>query len=113
MQRVKAELRDKDPSVNVVTRSGLAIRGTGEKVETEPLIHKVVSKQEGLDLDKSRETFMEARRDFLEIKESSSLLLEGLKVAEEVKPFLQACMKLIRNPRVVQSLQALIDSCAT
>ena len=104
MQRVKAELRDKDPSVNVVMRNGLATRGTGEKVEIEPLIHKAVSKQEGLDLDKEREIFIAARRDFIETEASTSLLPTNLKVDEEVKPFLQACMKLLHNPKAMQNL---------
>ena len=38
VQRVKAELRDKDPSVNVVTRSWMATRGPEEEVAMEPLI---------------------------------------------------------------------------
>ena len=87
----------------MVTRSGLAIRGTGEKVETEPLIHKAVSKQEGMDLDKERETFILAHRDFIE-RASTSLLPMNLKVDEEVKPFLQACMKLLHNPKAMQNL---------
>ena len=91
----------------------MATRGTGEKVETESLIRKIGSKQEGLDLEKERETFIATRRDFIGTEASTSLLLANLKVDEEVKPFLQACMKLLRNPKAVQNLQALIDSCAT
>ena len=54
VQRVKAELRDKYPSVNVVTCSGMATRGPGEKTATEPLIRPAVIKQEGLDLNKEK-----------------------------------------------------------
>ena len=37
----------------------------------------------------------------------------NLKADEEVKPFLQACLKLLRNPTAVENLEALIDSYAT
>ena len=104
MQRVKIELRGKGPSVNVVMHSGLATRGIEEKVETGMLIHKVVSKQEGLDLDKAKETFMEALRDFLKTEAPTSLHPGDVQIAKEVKPFLHACMRLLCNPQVVQNL---------
>ena len=44
VQRVKDELRDKDPTVNVVTHSGMAIGGPGENNTTEPLIRQEVIK---------------------------------------------------------------------
>ena len=31
---------------------------------------------------------------------------------EEIKPFLQACIKLLHNKKAVENLQALIDNCA-
>ena len=50
MQRVKAEPHDKGPSINVITRSGMATGGVEEKAAAEPLIRKATVKQEGLDL---------------------------------------------------------------
>ena len=50
VKRVKAEPRDEGPSVNVITRSGMATGGDTEKVEAEPLIRKEAIKQEVLDL---------------------------------------------------------------
>ena len=111
MQRVEAKLRDKDPSVNVVTRSGMATRGPGEKTATETLIRPVVSKHEGLDLKKQKETSITAHKYLSEAEASGLPPPEDLKADEEVKPFLHGCMKLFHNPRVVENLQALIESC--
>ena len=111
VQRVKAELRDKDPSVNVVTRSGMATRGTEEEVAMEPLIWQIVSKQEGLDLEKGKETCVTDRKDFSDVEVATARPPTNLKIDEEVEPFLQACMKLLHNPKVVDNLQALIYSC--
>ena len=54
VQRVKVELRDKDPIVNVVTRSGMATRGPEEEATMGPLIHQVVIKKEGLELKRGK-----------------------------------------------------------
>ena len=54
VQRVKAKLQEKGPRVNVITHSGMATGGPGEKTATKPLIRPAVSKQEGLDLKKEK-----------------------------------------------------------
>lgn len=113
VQRAKAELRDKYPRLNVITHSGMATGGPGEKTTIEPLIRPAVRKQERLDLKKEKETFVTACKDFAEVEASTSQQPEDFKVDEEVEPFLQACMKLLYNPKAMEHLQALIDSCAT
>ena len=111
MQRVKVEPRDEGPSVNVITHSGMATRGSAEKVEVEPLIHKEATKQEGLDLHKENETFVATRQDFAKAVASNPQAPTNLKADAEVKTFLQACMKLLHNQRAIENLQVLIDSC--
>ena len=64
-----------------------------------------------MDLSKEKETFIAACKDFAKAKASTSQTPVNLKADEEVMPFLQACMKLLRNPMTVEKLQALIDSC--
>ena len=91
----------------------MATGGAGENIATEPLIQQVAIKQEGLDLKKEKETFVAAREDFAEAEASTWQPPRDLKADEEVKPFLHACMKLLRNPNFVENLQALIDSCTT
>ena len=66
-----------------------------------------------MDIKKEKEKFIAARKDFTEEEVSTLQPLEDLKIDEEFKPFLRACMKLLRNPRAVENLQELIGSCAT
>ena len=65
-----------------------------------------------MDLKKEKETFFTAHKDFAEVEASTSQPSGNLKIDEEVKPFLQACMKLLHNPKAMENLQALIDSYA-
>lgn len=55
------EPRDEGPSVNVITCSCMATGGAAEKAKAEPLIRKATIKQEGLDLQREKETFVVAR----------------------------------------------------
>ena len=66
-----------------------------------------------MDLKKEKEAFITACKDFAEAEASTSQLPKDLKEDEGVKPFLQACMKLLCNLRAMENLQALIDSCTT
>ena len=83
----------------------MATGGLGETIATETLIWQEVIKQEGLDLKKEKETFVTARKDFAEVEASTSQSTEDLKADEEVKPFLQECMKLLRNPKDVGNIR--------
>ena len=66
-----------------------------------------------MDLKKGKETFVTTCKDFADVEATTARPLANLKADEEVEPFLQAFMKLLRNPKVVENLQALIDSYAT
>ena len=66
-----------------------------------------------MDLKNGKETFFIARKDFSEVEAATARSPTNLKADEEVEPFLQTCMKLLHNPKVVENLQALIDSFAT
>lgn len=111
VQRVKAEPRDEGPRINVITCSGMATAAAEEKVAAKPLIRKAVIKQEGLDLQKEKETFVAARKYFDNVEVSTSQAPANFNVDDEVKPFLQAYMKLLHNQRAIENLQALINSC--
>ena len=91
-------------SVNVITRSGVATRGNEEKATTEPLIWKVPDKKEGINLQKEKEIFIEARKYFVVAGTSTSRATMEPKIDDEVKPFLQASIKLLRNHKVVDNL---------
>jgi len=91
--------------------SGMATGGAEERAAINPLIWKSSIKKESLDLQKDKETFIEARKDFTKGEASTSKAPKTQRTDDEVKPFLQACMKLLRNQKAVENLQALIDNC--
>ena len=62
---------------------------------------------------RGKETFIITCKDFADAEATTARPPANLKADEEVETFLQACMKLLRNPKAVENLQALIDSCAT
>ena len=51
-------------------------------------------------------------KDFAAPGASTSKSIIEPKMYDEVKPFLQACIKLLCNHKAVDNLQAWIDSCA-
>lgn len=112
VQRVKAELCDEGPSINFITHNGMATGGAKERVVVEPFIRKATIKKERLNLQKEKETFIESHKYFTKDEASTSKAPTSLRVDDEVKPFVQACMKLLPNQKAVENLQALIDSCA-
>lgn len=68
--------------------------------------------KESLDLQREKETFIEALKDFTKDEASTFKAPTNLKVDSEVKPFIQACMKFLCNHKAVENLQALTDSYA-
>lgn len=108
VQWVKVEPREEEPSINVITHSGMATRGSAERAEMESMIRKEATKLEGAGFRKEKETSVVARQDYDQNETSNPN--SGIK--DEVKPFLQACMKLIHNQQAVENLQALLDGCA-
>ena len=86
VQRVKAELRKVDPSVKVMTHSGLDTQGNKEGL----ISRKGVSCNEIIPLETRAQPQIE----------------------EGVEPFLKACLKLLRNPQAVGNLLALLNTCA-
>ena len=48
--------------------------------------------------------FIATRKDFVEVEAATAQPPANLKVDEEVEPFLQACMKLLHNPKAMENL---------
>jgi len=70
-------------------------------------------KEAEFDLECARETFMEAKKSFIEASTSRS----KDKPDQEMDPsmlttFLETCLKLLRDSKVVKGLQELINRCA-
>ena len=94
IQMVKVESRDDGLSVNIITCSGAATEGDEEKrADVESLIRKPSDKKEGLNPQKEKETFIEAKKDFAAAGASTSKYTMEPKADDVVKPFLQACIK--------------------
>ena len=113
MMRVKPH--KEEPNVDIILRSGIATRDDkGKKPEEGGWVRKAPKKGVGFDLECEKETFMEAKRSFVEA--SSSGIQDKLPI--EVDPsvlttFLETCMKLIRDSKAVKGLQELTNKCVS
>lgn len=107
-------------NVNIVLRSGLTNDDDeGKQLEEDGWIYKALEKEVGFDLEHVKETFMEAKKKFIEESISGS----QNKVSEtnapvEVDPsvlttFLETCMKVKRDKKAVKCLQELINKCSS
>ena len=108
------------PAVNVVTRSGATTEAQCQaKQPDEAWVHKAVEKTPAFDVRREKETFLEARQDFvdsdlpapnkqhqqLQSQEDSQGQVSTLSL------FLQSCIKLLRNQNALNELQKVIQSC--
>lgn len=110
---MRVEPREEDPKANIVLRSGMTTsEDKGKQPEEIKWVHKAPGKEIGFDLERVKETFMEAKKGFVEASTSGS----QDKLAEEVDPsmliiFLETYMKLLHDSKVVKGLQELINKC--
>jgi len=110
---MKVEPREEDPNVNMVLRSGATTgEDKGKQPEKDTCIRKAPIKQPEFDLERVKETFMEAKKSFAKASTSGSKD-EG---EPEMDPsmltiFLGTCMKLLQDNKVVKGLQELITRC--
>ena len=113
LQMMRYEPCEEDPNVNIVLRSGSATwHDKGKQPEDNTWVRKAPVKEVEFDLEGARETFMEAKKSFIE----ASTLGGKDKPDQEMDPsmlttFLETCMKLIRNSKVLKGLQELINRC--
>lgn len=118
IQMMRAKPHEEDHNVNTMTRSGMSTGADkGKQPEDEGWVRKVAEKEVDFDLNRAKETFMDAKNNFVEASTSGSQekMLET-SVIEEVDPsvlatFLKTCMKLLHNQKAVEGLQELIDKC--
>lgn len=113
LQMMRVEPREEDPNVNIVLRSGVTSgKDKGKQSEESTWVCKALEKEVEFDLERARETFMEANKSFFE----ASTLGNRDNLAEEMDPymlttFLETCMKLLCNSKVVKGLYELINRC--
>jgi len=73
IRMMREEPCEEDHNINIVTRSGIATReDKGKWLETKGWVHKAAEKEVGFDLNWAKETFMEAKKNFVEASTSGS-----------------------------------------
>ena len=110
------------PALNVVTRSGatMQVQNT-EKQSVEAWVRKTPEKIPAFDIDREKETFMDAKRDFADpgtLVATAHQHQQQLQ-SQEASPdqvstltsFLQSCMKLLINQNALNELQKILKSC--
>lgn len=103
---MRAKPRKEDPKVNIVLWSRMKTsEDNGKQREESEWVRKALEKEFTFDLKCTREKFMEAKKIFAEAFTSGS----QDKPVEEMDPsmlttFLETCMKLLHNSKVVKGL---------
>lgn len=110
---MRSELREEDLNVNIVLRSGIVIEDDkGKQPEDNTWVHKALVKEAEFNLEHTHEEFMEDKKSFAE----ASTLGSKDKPESEMDPsmlstFLETCMKLLRDSKIVKGLQEIINRC--
>ena len=110
------------PAINVVTRSGATTKvQTKEKQPNGAWVRKTPEKIPTFDVGREKETFMEAKKDFVDPSTSVAPVqrhqqqLQSQEASTDkvstLSSFLQSCMKLLRNQNALNELQRVIASC--
>ncbi len=105
---------EEDPNVNIVLRSGITIGDDkGKQPEESTWVHKAPVKEVEFDLERTSETFMEAKKSFAEASTSGSRDKPDQEMdASMLTTFLETCMKLLHDSKDVKGLQELINRCS-
>jgi len=110
---MRSELREEDPNVNIVLRSGITTGDDkGKQPEESVWVHKAPTEEPEFDLECTKETFMEAKKSFTKASTSGSKdQLEPGMDPSMFTTFLETCMKLLCDSKAVKRLQELITRC--
>jgi len=102
-----------DPNVNMMLRSGATMgEDKGKQPKEDTWVRKATAKEPQFDLECVKETFMEAKKSFVETSTSGSKdQLEPGMDPSMLTTFLETCMKLLHDNKVVKGLQELITKC--
>ena len=105
------------PAINVVTRSG----ATTHIQPAKAWVCKAPMKVPAFDIEREKETFMEAKKDFVDSstavapaqphQQSSQLQEASTDKVSTLSSFLQSCMKLLRNRNALKELQKVLAFC--
>jgi len=110
---MRSELHEGDSNANIMLQSDIMTQDDkGKQPEESAWVHKAPTKEPEFDLEHAKDTFMEARKSFTE----ASTLGSKDQLELEMDPsmlttFLDTCMKLMHNSKVVKGLHELITRC--
>lgn len=110
---MRSKPRKEDLNVNIMLQSGITTRDDkGKQPEESAWVCKVPMKEPKFDLESTKETFMETK-SFMEASTSGSKDKLGPEIdLSLLTTFLETCMKLLHDSKVVKGLQELITWCA-
>ena len=106
LKMMRYEPCEEDPNVNIVLRSGITIGDDKDKqLERSIWVRKAPKKEPKFDLERAKETFMEAKRSFAK----ASTLGSKDRLELEMDPsmlttFLETCMKLLRDSKAAKGV---------
>jgi len=84
-----------------------------KRPEESTLVCKAPTKEPEFDLERAKETFMEARESFADASTSGNKPRPGLEMDPSMlTTFLETCMKLLCDNKAIKGLQELIIRCA-
>jgi len=114
LQMMRFEPCEEDPNVHIVLQSELMIEDDkGKKPEESTWVSKAPTKEPKVDLERVKETFMEAKKSFTDaFTLGSKDRLELEMDPSMLTTFLETCMKLLRERKDVKRLEELITRCA-
>ena len=97
---------EEDLNVKIVLRSGITIGDDkGKQLEESAWVHKTPTKEPRFDLECTKETFMEAKKSFMEASTSGSKdQLEPRMDHSMLTTFLETCMKLLCDNKAFKGL---------
>ena len=111
---MRLESCEEELNVNIVVRSGITIGDDkGKKPKESVWVHKDPTKEPKFNLAHVKETFMEAKKIFMEASTSGSKdQLEMKMDPSMITTFLGTCIKLLHDRKAMKGLQELNTRCA-
>ena len=84
----------------------------GKQLEETDWVHKTPENEVRFDLERAKETFMEAKKSFTKVCTSGSQDTQSREMDPSMlTTFLETCMKLLHDRKAMKGLQELINKC--
>ena len=111
---MRFELHEEELNVNMMLRSGVNIgEDKGKHPEEDTWVRNAPAKEPEFDLEHTKETFTEAKKSFMEDSTLGSKDQPELGMdTSMLTTFLDTCMKLLHDNKIVKGLRELITRCA-